>query len=189
MSTYATDLKNSTADNRLDRRDVRALTEYMTVMEHALEVAGADGLFLVVTQSGKAYTVDVLDEPRCTCPDAQHNLPTAEGRRTCKHASRVTYETGMRPIPEWVNRGALESQLLEARHVDGEPVFAADHAADHRDDAEAGSDERDGPRRAIADGGHERPVDCCCVSDLPCFMCWRAGFRTPAGENAREADE
>ncbi|UTF53259.1 SWIM zinc finger family protein [Natronosalvus rutilus] len=189
MSTYATDRKNGIDVESIERRDVRALTECMTVMEHAPEVAGADGLFLVVTQSGKTYTVDVLDEPRCTCPDAQYNLPTTDGRRTCKHASRVTYETGMRPIPAWVNRDALESQLLEATHVDGEPVFAAGRVAGDGNDVETDSDERGTTRRAIADGGCDRPADCCCVGELPCFMCWRAGFRTPADESAREADE
>jgi len=186
MNHYDLTSKNGIDHETIDRRDMRALTECMTVMEHAPEVAGADGLFLVITESGATYIVDVLNEARCTCPDAQYNLPTEEGRRTCKHAARVTYETGMRPIPTWANRDSIESQLLEAHHVDGHPVFAVDQRAvkDEEDDIAA----TNGRRQVVADGGRERPVDCCCGDDLPCFMCWQEGFRTPpntANEDAQ----
>ena len=36
----------------LEPRDVRALTEYLTVLEDADRAAAADGLYLVVSQSG-----------------------------------------------------------------------------------------------------------------------------------------
>ena len=36
----------------LEPRDVRALTEVLTVLPDQPEVAGADGLYLVVSQSG-----------------------------------------------------------------------------------------------------------------------------------------
>ncbi|MCU4974862.1 SWIM zinc finger family protein [Halobacteria archaeon AArc-m2/3/4] len=172
MTTYT---PSSEECNDLDARDVRALTEVMSVLdEQDPRICGADDLYLVVSGSGREYLVDIR-EGACECPDFQYNLPTKDGRRLCKHAARITYETGMRPIPSWVDPNALDDQI--GMHVDAEPVFARDLEEDHE---EIESD--DSASRAIADGGRERPVDCCCQGDLPCYMCWREGFREPAEE-------
>ena len=73
----------------LEPRDVRALTEVLTVLPDQPEVAGADELYLVVSESGSEYTVDARDES-CTCPDAVHR------DATCKHQRRIAFATGER---------------------------------------------------------------------------------------------
>jgi len=72
----------------LDDRDVRALTEYLTVLPEA------PGLYEVVSQSGESYTVDVRNGA-CTCPDAEYHDPDGG----CKHCRRVHFETGREAIP------------------------------------------------------------------------------------------
>ena len=54
-------------------RTVRALTEYHSVLDDVGPARGADGLYTVVSQSGKSYTVDARSWS-CTCPDKSHNL-------------------------------------------------------------------------------------------------------------------
>ena len=107
------------AENReFGKRDVRALTEVMTALDSVGEVRGADGMFHVVSHSGKQYTVDARSGA-CTCPDAEYNLGPDE---RCKHALRVAYATGEKAIPAWVDPDDLDDQLGE--HVDGHPRFA-----------------------------------------------------------------
>lgn len=165
----------------LDPRDVRALTQEMTIMEHVGQARGADGMFLVSSASGGEYLVDVFDDAnRCTCPDFERNLPTDDGRRTCKHAAAVLYTIGARPIPGWVACDAICDQLLAAEHVDGEPRFTDD--LEH--ERETGDDGTEAGEPAVAtDGGRDRPAGCACADleqhGLPCWACYRAGFRTP----------
>ena len=108
-------LERAVTDERTDlqKRDVRALTEYMTV----LPLGG--GLYSVTTQSGSEYHVDAL-EGRCTCPDKQHNLEDGE---LCKHERRVRFVTGEWAIPGWTNTEAIDPQLGE--HVSETPQVAA----------------------------------------------------------------
>jgi hypothetical protein len=157
----------------LQKRDVRALTEYMTV----LPLGG--GLYSVTTQSGSEYRVDAL-EARCTCPDKQHNLEDGD---LCKHERRVRFATGERAIPEWVNAEALDSQLGE--HVSGTPQVAASDGGiiEAGDDGEILQDNDDSEKG-------RRPADCDCLAtfeDLPCWPCYRDNFETPNPEvNADE---
>jgi hypothetical protein len=99
----------------LSDRDVRALTECMTTLEDLGAVAGADGLYVVISESGRSYTVDVSNGV-CTCDDAFYRQP--EGG--CKHVRRVAFATERREIPAWVDRSAVDGQL--GRHVCGEEV-------------------------------------------------------------------
>lgn len=92
---------------RLDDRDVRALTERMTVMPDVGDARGADDLFTVVSHSGNSYLVDVR-HGRCSCPDAEYNLPTDDGRERCKHVARAEYMTGRRSVPSWVDATAVD---------------------------------------------------------------------------------
>jgi len=96
----------------LQKRDVRALTEYMTV----LPLGG--GLYSVTTGSGSEYRVDAL-KGRCTCPDKQHNLEDGD---LCKHERRVQFATGEWVIPGWADTEVIDSQLGE--HVSGTPQIA-----------------------------------------------------------------
>ncbi|WP_206043408.1 hypothetical protein [Haloarcula rubripromontorii] len=113
MNAYtSTESESSVTDGctDLEKRDVRALTEYMTALPKGGDV------YSVTTESGSEYRVDALEE-RCTCPDYKHNLPTDGGRERCKHLSRVAFATGERPIPKWASPEAIDSQL--GKHTDG----------------------------------------------------------------------
>lgn len=48
----------SDTDERIDSRTERALTRYLTVLPETGRAKGADGLSLVVSQSGSEYLVD-----------------------------------------------------------------------------------------------------------------------------------
>ena len=94
-ATADTDTDATAADTvGLEVRDVRALTEYLTVLEDVGRVRGADGLYLVVSESGAEYLVDARGR-RCDCPDAEHRDPDGG----CKHVRRVAFATGVRPTP------------------------------------------------------------------------------------------
>lgn len=148
----------------LDERDVRALTSYMTVLDDTPRVDGADGLYEVVSESGKSYLVDA-DTGSCECADAEYNAP--EGG--CKHRRRVEFATARREIPTWVDADAVDPDL--GRHVDD--VALADGGQVLQADADT-------------DG---RPDDCTChpnFEGLACFGCYRAGFETPNPEAGGE---
>jgi hypothetical protein len=156
-------------DTTLDARDVRALTECMSTLPEGGDV------YTVVGENGGTYTVDRRVRGRCTCPDAQYNLPTDDGRERCKHEARVAYATGDRPVPAWIDTDAVDAQLGE--HVDATPRVAATDGGiiDAGDDAEILDDDVD-------DG---RPEDCDCGDwnadeGLPCWPCAREGFDVPA---------
>lgn len=158
MSDYHTAADESTAhDHDLDARDARALTEYMTVLDDLGRARDADGLYVVVSQSGSEYLVDA-DTGACECPDAEYR------DMRCKHVRRVAFATGARPIPTWTDRDALDDQL--GAHVDAEPRVVA----------------TDGGQLLEGDGGDDgdgdRPAECSCLSDtgLPCWPCYRDGF-------------
>ncbi|MFC6823494.1 hypothetical protein [Halopelagius fulvigenes] len=161
-------------------RDVRAVTEYMTVLPNGPRVEDADDLYCVVSQSGGEYTVDARTGA-CDCPDATHNLDD----ELCKHARRVAIIRGERPFPA-VPVADVDDQI--GIHVRGGLTLAT----------LTGSDT---PRRLVADGGRveprepltpgERPPECDCspyAEELPCFPCYRAGFRSPADVTAENDD-
>jgi hypothetical protein len=145
---------SATADyNDLEQRDVRALTEYMTVLP-----LGGD-VYSVTTQSGSEHRVDAL-EGHCTCPD--HRYREVE----CKHLRRTAFATGERPIPAWVDADEVDAQL--GQHVDGTPKVAATDGgvtlASFADEA----DDEDG---------------CWCDDhSFPCFECYNAGRRDLPGD-------
>jgi hypothetical protein len=97
-------------------RDIRALTEYHSVLGETGGVRGADDLYLVVSESGSEYLVDAR-LGSCECPDHRHR----EVR--CKHIRRVAYAMGDRPVPVWIDTDAVDPQLGE--HVDATPRVAA----------------------------------------------------------------
>jgi len=113
------------ASTDLEPRDVRALTEVLTVLPDQPEVAGADEMYLVVSASGSEYTVDARDGS-CTCPDAVHR------DATCKHQRRCAFATGERAIPAWVDPDDVDDGLGE--HIDdgvsARPRVAADGGTD-----------------------------------------------------------
>lgn len=152
---YSRDHEKASELQTLDARDVRALEEEITVMQHVGEARGDNDLFLVVSASGSEYLVDVR-AGTCTCPDFVHN------GNHCKHARRVTMETGMRPV-DAVALDALDvSDQFDGDHVDGEPRIVADRCgAKTRDggwcDHAAGScPHHESPALALATAGGER---------------------------------
>jgi hypothetical protein len=191
LQTAATDERTD-----LEPRDVRALTEAMVVLPEG------DAVYTVIGEhAGGEYTVDA-DAGTCTCPDAEYNLGPTE---QCKHERRVAFETGGRAIPDAVDATALDDQL--GAHVDatptravadgGELIVADDDGEVLTNDPAAADDTDDhfseSPKRAHDDGhgdgdtDSERPDDCQCApfladADLPCWPCYRDGFRTPADD-------
>lgn len=83
-------------DTALDERDVLALAQYLTVLDDLPSVAGDDDHYVVVSESGAEYFVD-LRAGTCTCPDYRFR-----GNR-CKHIRRVEFATGKREIPPGID--------------------------------------------------------------------------------------
>ncbi|MXR50655.1 hypothetical protein GRX03_03400 [Halovenus sp. WSH3] len=169
MSAFESAESESSVTNdsstELEKRDVRALTECMTV----LSLDG--GIYSVTTESGSEYRVDA-EKGRCTCPDSQHNLDDDE---VCKHVRRVAFATGERAIPNWVNDDAVDPLLGE--HVEGPRRIASDGGSSVVNPK--GSDGEDG------EDSNQRPDDCSCLEsmgpdDPPCWPCAREGFQRPA---------
>lgn len=105
----------------LAERDVRALTEYMTVLEDQGRVRGADDLFLVVSQSGREYLVDTR-EGSCECPDSLYS------DIECKHRRRVAFARG-KEIPSWADDSAIDPRLGDhVEDVDTDTASEAAHA-------------------------------------------------------------
>ena len=88
----------------LDAVDVRALTQYLTVLDDVGRARDAEDFYVVVSESGKQYLVDVR-AGTCECPDHQYR------ERRCKHLRRVAFATGDREIPAWVDRENVDDQL------------------------------------------------------------------------------
>jgi len=88
MSTTVPDVAQAA---RLEKRDFRALSEYMTVF------AEAPGLFRVVSE-GPEYLVD-LETETCECDDSTYRDPDGG----CKHVRRIQFTTGARDIPECID--------------------------------------------------------------------------------------
>jgi len=80
----------------LDRRDVLALTQYLTVLDDLPRVDGNEDRYVVISESGSEYLVDRRDGS-CSCPDYRYR----EVR--CKHIRRVEFATGARPIPAGID--------------------------------------------------------------------------------------
>lgn len=93
----------------LEDHEVRALTEKMSVLPDIGWARGAPGLYVVVSESGVTYRVD-LEADRCSCPSQFYH------GGSCKHVARVAYATGAREIPEWVNQRRVDPHLGE--HID-----------------------------------------------------------------------
>lgn len=109
----------------IDERDIRALTEYLTVLENIGRAKDAPGLYLVVSGSnGDEYLVDATSSV-CECADYQYREPAGG----CKHVRRVAFETGDRAVP------AEYADMVPAdfgKHVDTEPTFVATDGGQHR---------------------------------------------------------
>lgn len=69
----------------VEPRTIRSLTETLQVLPDTGRARGADGLYLVVSESANEYLVD-LSDGRCSCPDGQYNLEPDE---QCKHLRKV----------------------------------------------------------------------------------------------------
>lgn len=119
----------------LEPRDVRALTECMSVLDGFGDATA--GEYVVVSESGSQYDIDVL-VGTCTCPDHEYR-----GVR-CKHLRGAEFASGRREIPEWVDRDAINNTLGD--HIDAGPVFA--DAVGVGDGVTAKATER-----AVTDGG------------------------------------
>jgi hypothetical protein len=116
MATNATPAEGTTVSvddqPQLDERDVRALTEKMTVLD-----TDAPDIYEVSSGSGQHYRVDARHDS-CECPDAEHRDVH------CKHQRRVAFATGQRTIPAWVSMDAVDPLLGE--QVSGPRIATTD---------------------------------------------------------------
>ena len=162
MATTSPTHKSRT-DPDHSERDRRALSQYLTVLEDVGRVRDADGLFLGVSQSGSEYLVD-MREGACECDDHRYR-----GIK-CKHARRVEFATGMRPVPGDVDV-QVDPQLGE--HVVSPPRLAMpDGGIVATDAGDVDVDDLDAePERDNADAECEcEPGD-----ELECFACYMRG--------------
>ena len=168
MTEFESDTVEGTdTDHDLDERDVRALTECMTVLADIGAAAGADDMYVVTTESGRSYTVDVR-HGMCGCPDAEQRDP--EGG--CKHVRRVEFATGERPLPAWVSLDAIDEQL--GTHVDGPRQAATDGAGEIIVAGDEGL-VLDGDDGAEDEDGNEECEACAELSDGVCADCYIKG--------------
>ncbi|OYR81698.1 hypothetical protein DJ71_13080 [Halorubrum sp. E3] len=125
------------APSTIDDRDVRALTNPMTVLDDVdpvsdelPAVAGERGVYLVVSHSGAEHVVDAT-EPRCTCSDFEYRDVR------CKHLRRVAFATGERTLPDWANDDAVDDALGQhVRRVATDGGSIDDDSDDENDDVE-----------------------------------------------------
>lgn len=96
-------------------RSAAALTEVMSVLDDDVFPELADEQFVVVSESGAEYRVDMISES-CDCPDSVHR-----GER-CKHQRRVDYARGLVPIPPWADEEAIDDGL--GQHLSAAPRIA-----------------------------------------------------------------
>lgn len=149
----------------LEPRDVRALSECMTVLPEG------DDVHTVVGENGGTYTVTATG---CDCPDAEYR----DAR--CKHQRRVAFATGERAVPATVDRDVVDGHLGE--HTDAAPAVAA---ADGGDGIVVAGDDGEILDESETESDDSRPVDCQCWDaglTLPCFPCYREGFEEPNPE-------
>lgn len=152
-------------------RDRRALAEYLTALGDVGRAHDAEGLYLVVSHSGREYLVDDWTGA-CECPDHRYR------NVRCKHARRVEFATGKRAIPAEIE--GVDEQLGD--HVEGTPRVAVTDGGTLGADGEGAGDEGAGDKI--------RPDDCACWDPdgaLPCWPCYRDGFAGPNPDAA--ADE
>jgi len=173
MSQYddALDKRNDdSTETELDKRTVRALTEVMSVLPDQPEVKGADEMFLVVSESGSEYTVD-LRLGSCTCPDAQHRDPDGG----CKHLRRCRIETGREPVPAWADRDAMDDGL--GQHVETGPTMTDGGSMAVSEGQPQGTDD---------DESDDEDSECQCddlPDGVPCWPCYRDGAAFERGDD------
>lgn len=102
-------------------RSLRAITEYMRVVEEAPD------LYTVVGESGAAYTVDLRDGPACTCPDFQYREEVV----ACKHVRRARLVAGEADVTS-----VREHLAATADEADSEADRLAGRAAELRTTAD-----------------------------------------------------
>jgi len=181
MSTNEPNADNDTGVLLADRSR-RALTEPLSVVTLDGTPVADETVVSVISHSGENHTVDVA-EGRCTCKDAEYNLPDGD-RKVCKHVERARVATGGQVLDAAVIRhlgDEIDPQL--GAHADGPTVATADGGIIVADDDGEIIDETDDEVEGEDDG---RPEDCACRCfetdgvDLPCWPCYRDGFETVA---------
>lgn len=82
-------------EHEIDKRDRRALTEHLTVVERDPDI------YQVYSEGGVKYLVDIR-APSCTCPNFMYRGPD------CKHIRRARIEAGRRDLD------SLDEEVQEA---------------------------------------------------------------------------
>ena len=105
MSVISADDGSAESVEDLSRREVRALTERLVVLDR-----DAPGLFTVYSEEGIGYTVDIQGGGAYTCPDVQFNDPDGG----CKNQHAAHFLAGDREIPSWVIRENINAKTATA---------------------------------------------------------------------------
>jgi|APHM01.1.fsa_nt_gi SWIM zinc finger. len=107
------------AQDCIETRTKRALTECMTVLPDHGEASDSEDLFTVVGQHGNGEYLVNLDDGSCTCKDSQYNL---DNDTDCKHVRRVRVCTGDIPVPNDA-LGDIQIDNTFGAHVDASAKF------------------------------------------------------------------
>lgn len=84
-TSYDEALATQPFKHEIDKRDRRALSERLTVIEHGPDI------YQVYSEEGIEYLVDIRT-PSCTCPDFMYR------EADCKHIRRARIEAGSRDL-------------------------------------------------------------------------------------------
>jgi hypothetical protein len=159
----------------VEPRTRRALEEPLSVVTlDGMPVETSDEtVVMVVSGSGESYHVDAA-VGRCECPDHEHR--DAE----CKHIRRARVALGVEPIDSQV-LAAVDVDDTLAANAPGPVVATSDGGIIEAGDDGEILDDQDGD-----DDDDSRPEDCDCGDwnaglELPCWPCYREGYRQPAG--------
>jgi len=114
MSVNTTRPQESDGSIDLDNRDARALTEPLSVVTLDGMPVDDETVVSVVSHSGENHTVDVV-EGRCTCKDAEYNLPDGD-RDVCKHVERARASRSSRSmLLSWPGFSPADTLVLMLR--------------------------------------------------------------------------
>jgi len=147
------------AEDSIESRTERALTECMTVLPDKGRADGAADLFVVVGENENGEYLADTRTATCECADDEYNLDDGEA---CKHVRRARIATGDRPVPaSALETGNISIDDTFGAHVDASPKFAlsdggiidGETGEVLQDDDEDDQDDQDGDD---VDGGDDR---------------------------------
>ncbi|AFH22009.1 hypothetical protein OSG_eHP14_00145 [environmental Halophage eHP-14] len=148
-TTQHTDETVSVDEQTLDQRDVRALTEFMTVLPDG------GSMFTVIGENCNGEHIVDAKRNRCTCRDFEYRAGTEfTAEEGCKHIRRVRYSTGETAIPAYVDMDAVDDSLGDQLPNSQPRVAVTDGGAVKTDESsDEGTDTAAGERQRVPVAG------------------------------------